>query len=124
MPMIMRDLPQTKKPETAEFRLSSLEPPCELRATGFAHSGQRPGATGQRRLRNASCQIPPSRTKTRPNRTKKMSLDSLGFLRPISAFQEVTSSPNQKMQLPSWVSFAPGGQRTSLRSRLPEAIGD
>ena len=43
-----------------------------------------PGAN--RRRRNASGQIPPSRTKASPSRTKKTGLDFLGFLRPIRGF--------------------------------------
>ena len=41
-----------------------------------------PGANG----RDASGQIPPSRTKVSPSRTKKTGSDFLGFLRPIRGF--------------------------------------
>src|SRR5271165_7421915 len=67
--------------------LSESIRPC---AQAMSSSWNEPGARGARPADHfcgtPQGQIPPSRTKSRPSRTKKMGLDCLGFLRPIRGF--------------------------------------
>ena len=85
----------------------------------IATSGARPAirnATGRRRLRDASVQIPPSQTKARPSRTKKKDLDFLGFLRPIRGFSMGYEQSKQKLNSrPHGLVGAPCGRHPSRR---------
>src|SRR5271165_4482067 len=84
-----------------------------------------PSATAvcRRCLRNASGRIPPSRTKSRPSRTKKMGLDYLGFLRPIRGFSMGYGQSKSKMQLARWSLVAARLPASILLGPLPEAMG-
>ena len=71
--------------------------------------------------RNASGQIPPSQTKSRPSRTKKTALDFLGFPSSDSGlFNGLPALQIKKMQLQDGV---PRPTTSILRGPLPEAIG-
>ncbi len=74
-----------------------------------------PCATGRAALRNASRQIPPSRTQSRPSRTKKMGLGFLGLLRPIRGSSMAYEQSKSKKNSP--VSSAPGNERAGLEAR-------
>ncbi len=85
--------------------------------------GGAPGATGRRALRNASGQISPSRTKSRPSRTKKMGLDFLGFLRPIRGFSRGCEQSKSKKNCQAGVLVGARRPARMLRGPLAEATG-
>ena len=87
----------------------------------FGRKGAR-SATGQRRLRNTSGQIPPSRTQARPSQTKKMSLDFLGFLGSILGFSIGYGRSKQK-NMPPKAELRRRPAANILRGRSPEATG-
>src|SRR5208337_1793702 len=90
-------------------------------------AGGAPEAKG--RSRYASGQIPPSRTKASPSRTKKTGLDFLGFVRPIRGFSMGYEQSKQKK--PRLAAAPPRGAHRACRSsprpsgeRRREFLGD
>ena len=85
-------------------------------------------STGYRRLSGknyrptpsvAPGQIPPSRTKARPSQTKKMGLDSFGFLRPIRGISTGYEQSKSRNRLPCQVRRRPAAMKFVSDAGLP-----
>ena len=79
-------------------------------------------AKGERPTRNAYGQIPPSRIKASPSRTKKTGLDFLGFLRSIRVFSSGYEQSELKilsfLAPPSCAAIRPAGHKRRQAERL------